>query len=257
MNAEEKLVQDLRKNEHVLHIIPFDDLVKEVEAKKPYLKIAANLASPIKDSATATKLIMEFGIKPDKVLIKQYGGKQYIVFKGYPSVRKILTGSRYLPSDPKVVRMAVGPKGVKNAIKSGFVLTVVLCVGIEIFDYFIRDTSTLAQLLGNITSDIISIGVASIAATVAGLAVGASAVLGSVAAAPIIAAIAVGLLVTGTLMVIDNKFGATKALIGAYEKLGIKLKEIESEANWWFNFFENNPRQIMNLFGGYGSYGGY
>ena len=59
--------------------------------------------------------------------------------------------------------------------------------------YFIRDEATLSALIGRVTSDLFKIGVSSIAAVTAGLFAGSAAVIGGVAAAPLIAAIAVGL----------------------------------------------------------------
>jgi hypothetical protein len=80
--------------------------------------------------------------------------------------------------------------------------------------------------------------------------VGSAAIVGTVAAAPLIAAIAVGVIVGWALDKIDSKIGATAALIKAYENLGIKLREIEYEVGWWYNYFERNPAEIMRLFGG-------
>jgi hypothetical protein len=259
MNAEDQLVKELQENEQIVQIVSYDDLVKEWEAAKPYLKQGAQFVSPANDSVIAAKLLSEFGIKPNKMVIKQYGGKKYVVFKGYPGQRKIFRGTRYLTENPKVVRMAVGPKGVAKAVKGGFVVTVVLSVGIEVFDYFIRDTATLPELLGTVTGDLVKIGLSSIAAAAAGLMVGSAAVLGTTVAAPLIAAIGVGVITGILLEKIDAKVGATAALIKAYESVGIKLREIEYEVGWWYNYFENNPGAIMRLFGGTGSpylYGG-
>jgi len=257
MNLEDKLVGDLKKSEQVLQIVLVEDLIKEKNARDG-VKDAASWVSPVKDTVGAIKLIREFGIRANKVVVKSYAGKQYLIFRGYPGVRKIFRGTRYLTANPKVVRMAVGPKGVIKSVKSGFVLTVVLSVGIEIYDYFIKDVTTLSQFLGNVTSDLIKIGLSSIAAAAAGLAVGSAAVIGTVAAAPLIAAIAVGV-VTGLLLnYIDKKVGTTAALIKAYESLGVKLSEIKYEAARTYNYLENNPGALMRLFGGGGYYfGGY
>lgn len=258
MNVEEKLLQELKSNEQVIQMLSYDDLIKEWQALKPHAKTILGHKSTYDSAVIAAKLLRDFGIQSNKVLIKTYAGKQYVIFKGYPGARKIFRGTRYLIDNPKVVRMAVGPKGIKN-IKGGFVLSVVLSVGIELFDYLIRDTATLSHLLGTITGDIIKIGVSSIAGAVAGLLVGGSAIVGTIAAAPLIAAIAIGVLTGYVLNQLDSKFGATAALIAAYEKMGIKLREIEYEAARWYNYFETNPSELMRLFGAPGSYsyGGY
>ena len=259
MNAEEKLVEELKNNEHVIQAVPYEELIKEWQSLKPHAKNVGGYASVVGDSVIAAKLLRDFGIQSNKVIVKSYAGKQYVVFRGYPGARKIFRGTRYLTENPKVVRMAVGPKGIAKAVKGGFVLTVILSVGIEVFDYIIRDTAILSHLLGTVTGDLIKIGISSIAGAVAGLAVGATAVIGTVAAAPIIAAIAVGVITGLILNELDSKFGATAALIAAYEKVGIKLREIEYEAARWYDYFETNPQAIMRLFGAPSSfsYGGY
>ena len=259
MNVEEKLVQELKSNEQVVQAVPYDELIKEWQVLKPHAKTIGGYTSAVNDSVVAAKLLRDFGMQSNKVIVKTYAGKQYVIFKGYPGARKIFRGTRYLTENPKVIRMAVGPKGIAKSVKVGFVVTFIISAGIEIFDYLIRDTASLSQLLGTVTGDLIKIGISSIAAVVAGLAVGATAIIGTVAAAPIIAAIAVGIITGLVLDKLDRKFGATAALIAAYEKMGIKLREIEYEAARWYDYFETNPSEIMRLFGAPGSfsYGGY
>ncbi len=260
MKLDDKLTQELRNNEHFIQILPYDELIKEWEVRNASIKTGAGYVAPVKDTFIAMRALREFGVNPGQLVVKEYGGKRYVIFKGRPGMRKIFRGTRYLAENPKVVRMAVGPSGLKQAVKGGFVLTVVLSVGIELFDYFIRDEATLSHLLGTITSDIVKIGISSIAGAAAGLAVGSAAVVGSIAAAPLIAAIAIGVITGWALNEIDKRTGATKALIKAYERVGLKLDEIEYEAARWYNYFENNPGAIMRLFGapsGPYLYGGY
>ncbi len=247
MNVEKRLVQELRNNEHVIQIVPLDDIEKEYLELKSLAKNVAGYVSPFSDSLQAAKIIKEFGISTEKVVIKNLGGKKYLIFKGYSGQRNVLKGTRYLATNPKVVRMAIGPKGIVKSVKGGSVITVILSVGIEVFDYFIRDTATLSELLGTITGDLVKIGLTSIASVVAGLLVGSAAVIGSSVAAPLIAAIAVGVVTGYALNKIDEKLGATKALIKGYEEMGYKLSEMKWELNrelrvlkkkpWLFNCF--------------------
>ena len=260
MGLEDELVQNLDESEQYVQVLSVDDLIKEWEAQKSTIKTIASYYSAAMDANTARKLLQEFGIRSQQVVIKTYNGKRYVIFKGYPGLRKILKGTRYLQNNPKVVRMAIGPKGIIKSAKGGFVITVVLSVGIEVFDYMIRDEATLSTLFGTVTADVVKIGLSSIAGAVAGLAVGSAAVIGSVAGAPLIAAIAVGIATGLVLDRIDRKIGATAALIKYYESVGVafdrKVKEIEYETNWFFNQL-NDPCVLMAIFGGRGFCRGY
>lgn len=241
MNLEKRLVQELRNNEHVIQIVPLDDFEKEYLELKSIVKGSAGYVSPISDSRKAAKIIKEFGVHTDKVVIKTLGGKKYLIFKGYSGQRNILKGTRYLASNPKVVRMAIGPKGIANSVKGGSVISIILSVGIEVFDYFIRDTATLSELLGTITGDLVKIGLTTIASAVAGLLVGSSVVIGSSVAAPLVIAIAVGVVTGYALNRIDEKLGATRALIQGYEEMGYKLSEMKSQLNREFSIFKKKP----------------
>lgn len=138
--------------------------------------------------------------------IKTYAnGKSYVVFKGYAGNRQVFKGTKYLAANPKVVRMAIGPKGIAASIKGGFVITFVLSVGVEVIDYLINDKATMSGLLGTLTADFFKIGISGIAAAITATAIGTTVVFGSIASAPFLVAIAVGV-ATGLLLErIDKK----------------------------------------------------
>lgn len=248
-NRQQDLVRELKQNEHIIHVISSEDLQKEYFESKANVKFTAQQIAPALDIVKAGKLIAEVGgFKPNQLVLKKYGNKQYIIFKGRAGERRVLKGTKYLVDTPTVVRMAVGPKGIVKSAKGGFVITAVLSVGIEIFDYVIRDTALLSELLGIVTTDLIKIGLSSIAGAAAGLLVGSIATIGTVAAAPFIAAIAVGVITGLVLDEIDERLGATQALIRAYTKMGLRLDEIKYETSRTINHLENNPQFIPCLF---------
>ncbi len=110
----------------------------EYEVIKNGAKTAAGFVAPVLDLKTAKAIIKEFGFSTNKLVLKNYAGKQYVIFKGYPGQRSVFTGTRYVASNPKVVRMALSPKGILNSAKGGFVISAVLSVTINIFDFFIQ-----------------------------------------------------------------------------------------------------------------------
>ena len=110
MNYEQKLVRNLNRNEHIVYIIPMNELELEYETTLDTLREMAKNASIPPSLFTAGKLIREFGYETDKVILREYRGKQYVVFKGHAGNRTIFRGTGYLSLNPTVVRMAVGPK---------------------------------------------------------------------------------------------------------------------------------------------------
>lgn len=270
MNLEDKLVSDLENNEHIIHILPADELFQEwvyqfpskakdflVENKDEIKTFVIDQFIPFKDIVSHTsKMLSDFGMKGfTNVNIKEISGKKYISFKGNPRLRKIITGTRYLVTNPKIVRMAIGPKGIQNSIKTGFVISAVLSVGIEILNYYLNDDATMAKLLGTIHGDLIKIGISSIAGAIAGAAAatatGAVAVIVGSTIAPFIIAVAVGVAVGLVLNEIDKNIGATQALIRGYEKIGIKLKEMEYEIGRTLYFWEKHPESLLCALTGY------
>lgn len=183
------------------------------------------------------------------MIIKEYSdGKKYVILKGYAGTREIFRGTRYLINNPTIIRMAIGPKGIISSAKQGTLVGFVLSVGLEVFEYLINDEATISSLLGTVSTDIIKIGLSAIAGAAMGLAVGSFAILGTVGAAPLIAAIIVGVVTGKVLDKIDSKYGVTKAIIQAYKEIGINLNEIEYKFNRNLNWLNSNPEMIKCLF---------
>jgi hypothetical protein len=288
MNLEEKLKQDLNSNHQIVHIMSVDGLISEWKDRKghsnfkqgsnkaiskrkaisnnPTLsnrenwKFATSLAAPTVDAITITKLLKDFGLAPDKLRIKTYGGKKYIIFKGLPGNRKVFKGTRYLLSNPKVISMGISPKGIAKSVKLGALITVVSSVGLEAYYHFIKDETTLSYFLGTVTGDLVKIGLSAIASVAAGIAVGGLAVVGTSVAIPLIAAVFVGFVVGSILDKVDERFGITEALIKTYKQIGIKLAEMEYEMNQFERATRKNPEILFCLFGpcdGHGNFGGF
>jgi len=243
LSAEDKLFNDLQENEHIVQVMEAEDLEKEYDLYVKHIKKASGYVSPINDAVTAAKILEELGYKTGKVKVHMWRGKLKVIFKGAPANRKIFRNGRYLLDDPKIIQLAIGPKGLARAVGKGGVITFVLAVSIEIMDFLISEEAKLSELVGTLATDIVKIGISSIAALAAGLAVGAATVIGTSAAVPLIVAIGVGILVGETLDYIDQETGATAALIK-------ELRTVEDQVDYWYEYLESNPTEIMRLFGG-------
>jgi hypothetical protein len=78
------------------------------------------------------------------------GGTQYIHLRGDRNLREMLRGTRYLATNPKVVQLGVGVRGLKSVASGGFVLGMVLSVGVEVLDFIFRESKTWVDLVAGV-----------------------------------------------------------------------------------------------------------
>jgi hypothetical protein len=121
----------------------------------------ANYFSATDDAMLIRKLVRETGIR-GRCYFKSYNGKLHVVFRGYPGLRRVLTGTRYGALHPKVVGLGIGKAGVAKSVKGGTIVSIVLLTAWNIIDYVIRDDATMGQLLGGIAGDVSKALIASV-----------------------------------------------------------------------------------------------
>lgn len=205
-----------RKELHILSLEQFSEFATTLSnhTNMDNAKFAAGMGLQLADLRVANQLIDELGLT-GKAVIKEIQGKSYVILKGYPGLREKLTGTRYLASNPKVVDLAIGTKRVSGTMISGARLSIFIAVPMTVLQFLISEQSTLLRLVGTIASDLVKIGLSTIIASAAGMAAGA---ITTVAAGPIVAAIAFGIATAVTLEYLDRTFGVTNALVNAMEK---------------------------------------
>ncbi|MBI5896734.1 MAG: hypothetical protein HZB24_12280 [Desulfobacterales bacterium] len=180
--------------------------------------------SPILDVYTLALVCKDLGLT-GRAETKIINGRQYVIFKGYPGLRKLFPGTKYLADNRKVIQMAIGGLGIKHFVKSGAMLTIWITVPLTILECFLKDQYTMSALIGNVASDLAKIGIGSVMAAIAGLGVG---MLTSIAWVPIGVTILVGLGVGLGLEWLDKKYDLTGKLVAALEKLGDQMAEVQA-----------------------------
>ena len=250
------LEQMLRRNQEVLIIFPLEELQQEWRQSR--IRTAHKLAgyvAPAKDSLTAMQLCRELGIHGRVAVTTAADGSSYVIVKGYPGTRTILTGTRYLTTHPKIVQLAIGRVGLAGTVLEGGMLTIVLYAGIDVLDYILNEHATLAMLSANLATDLLKVGISSVASAAVGLLAGGFTTL---AVGPLAAAIFVGIITGFALDYFDKQYGITDklaALIDEYahelakrqkemqESLGRAPHEIERSLIWrMYRWDIDNPR---------------
>jgi hypothetical protein len=144
----------------------------------------------------------------------------YIILKGYSGLRKILTGTRYLATNPIVVQMGFGLKGIQGVAKGGFILGLVVSTAIETLDWLFNDEKTMVDLVGGIGVEAVKVGIASLA----GYAAGALATLTGFAAFPLIGLAVMTFGVAVGLNALDNKYNVKQTVVRTLKSLPDNLE---------------------------------
>ena len=238
------LRQNILSNQHEIFVISMEEMDAIVQsfsgAKKPKVQKAwqtirgkaeasASYYASATDIVTLTKLIGDLGGFGAKAYVKTYGGKPHIILKGYPGLRKVLTGTRYGIKNPKVVTMGLGKVGAISAAKAGGIISIVLLSAYRVADYFLSDQATLSQLVGTLATDIVKVGITT------GASIAAAAVMGgfTLAIGPILAVVVVGIGVSMALGALDAHYGITDRIIAGLDELGDDTKaylEVKKQA---------------------------
>lgn len=159
----------------------------------------------LRDARSGAELLRELGLN-GSYYTKEINGRTYVILRGYAGLRKVLSASRYLPNNPKVIaygltRTAQAAEGAVNII-----ITIVVLVPMEILRHIMGE-QTLSQTFGNVLSGIMVSALAG-AMTFGAISLGTLA-LGAFVTVP------AGIIVGGTIIV-----GAIVNI--ALDKLGIK-----------------------------------
>ncbi|WP_347331657.1 hypothetical protein [Marinimicrobium locisalis] len=218
MNTTSSEVKSIvNQNAQTLDVLPAEELV---EIHRRYtsgtttndptatIKASTSLGLVALDLPKAQRIIRELGLT-GRVKVVTHRSKQYVIFKGNPRSRSILTGTRYSASNPKVVDMAIGRRGVNKAIASGARISIFFTVPVNILTHIISDDQTKAEFLSAIATDIAK---ASLVAAIASVAGSATAAVTTIAAGPIVVVIAAGISATIGLDALDRRFGITETL---------------------------------------------
>ncbi|AZZ90392.1 hypothetical protein EUZ85_06525 [Hahella sp. KA22] len=220
---------------HIMSIDMFLEIAKNMreDIDLSVLKTGAGLVSPTQDLTLVGKIAAEIGLA-GRFVTRMVEDKAYIVIKGYSGLRKSLTGTRYLASNPKVVDMAIGQLGVNSNLIKGARLTIYLTVPLTVLQFILSDEKSLSVLIGTLATDIVKVGVAATVGSAAAYVVGA---FTTVAVGPLLAAVFLGVATSFLLEELDQKYGVTSALI---ESLNSLHNKTIGEAARQVTIFESN-----------------
>lgn len=212
------------------------------------VSFSTNYAGNIKDTVDATKKLLKlfsyqqagkivFTLKGLGVKATQYAyqGKLYVKITGYPSLRRILNGTRYRINHPKVLEVGIGSAGFRNGIMSGARFCIWFSACWRFIEVVFKSEHDVAALLGNVTMDVAKVIVSVFVSRLSGNVIrwGVSFFVTS-AAVPvwgeIVGAVALGFFIAYALNEVDEKYELSDKLIACIRE-GMKEQQKISEWN--------------------------
>ncbi|MGX5869219.1 hypothetical protein [Enterobacter cloacae] len=248
-NEIKQLKNSLLNNaNHIMLLTPdeaqgvIDDLIGS-----PSVSFSTTYAGNIKETVSATKNLSKlfsyqqagkivFTLKGLGIKATQYTyqGKLYVKITGYPSLRRILNGTRYRIDHPKVLEVGIGRAGFRNGIMSGARFCIWFSACWRLVELIFKSDHDVVAFLGNVTMDVAKVIVGVFVSRLVGRgAVWFVSTFVASAAVPIwgqiVCVVALGVLIAYSLNVVDKHYDLSDKLIGFIKK---GLKEKQKIAEW-------------------------
>lgn len=154
--------------------------------------------------------------------VQTQGGKQYLVFKGRAGLRQVLTGTRYLANNTKVMSLGVGGQALKESAKGGLLISVVFSLSINSLTWLFKDEFRWTDWLATVSTDILKAVIASAAGYAAAV---TAAAFTSIAVIPLAMGLVVAIGIAWFLYQVDQHYGITSALIEKLENTEERIKQ--------------------------------
>ncbi|UPQ71992.1 hypothetical protein [Kluyvera ascorbata] len=236
-----------------------DDLLKS-NAMSQATTYAGNIKDAAGGAANIVKLIsykdagkIVFTLKGLGVKAVQYsyGGKMYVKITGYPSLRRILNGTRYRVNHPKLLELGIGKAGVRAGTISGAKFCIWFSACWRLVELIFRSDHDVAAFLGNITMDVAKVIVTIfvtevVVGGVAPLATALSASLVVPVWGEIVIVVVLGIIITSELNDYDIDNNLSKKLI---ECIRNGINEQQSIDEWNYKHSSVFSRSLLR--GGY------
>ncbi|MDN4274220.1 hypothetical protein OA811_22275, partial [Citrobacter freundii] len=168
-NEIRTLKNNLNSNTQHIMLLTLEEaqgVIDDLLGSKP-VSFSTNYAGNIRDTVFATKNLSKlfsyqqagkivFTLKGLGIKATQYAyqGKLYVKITGYPSLRRILNGTRYGINHTKVLEVGIGSAGFRNGIMSGAKFCIWFSACWRLIELIFKSEHDVAALLGNVTMDV-------------------------------------------------------------------------------------------------------
>ncbi|AVT07706.1 hypothetical protein [Paracidovorax avenae] len=217
-------------------------------ASQPWVGPAAQSAN---DVVAITKTLNAIGMAGITSYVKTTATGSYIIIKGHAAYRSgALTGTRYLATNPLMMKFGLGVQSLKGIAIGGFILGVTVSTGIEVIDFIFNSEKTMYDLVGGIGVEAVKGGLGGLMAYGMGVAVGS---FTAVAIAPLLTMAVFAFIGGFALNYYDDQFKIKSKVIDALKSLPENTKQglykINEQSESWLNKIKNRLKDNARITG--------
>ncbi|WP_234943347.1 hypothetical protein, partial [Enterobacter hormaechei] len=237
-NEIKQLKNSLGNNaNHIMLLTPDEaqGVIDDLLGSQP-VGFSTTYAGNIKETVSATKNLSKlfsyqqagkivFTLKGLGIKATQYAyqGKMYVKITGYPSLRRILNGTRYRINHPKVLEVGIGSVGFQNGIMSGARFCIWFSACWRLVELIFKSDHDVAAFLGNVTMDVakVIVGVFVSRLVGEGISLAISPFIASVAVpvwGQIVCVVVIGIAIANALNGLDKQYDLSNKLIDCIKK---------------------------------------
>ncbi|WP_284934992.1 hypothetical protein [Citrobacter freundii] len=248
-NEIRTLKNNLNSNTQHIMLLTLEEaqgVIDDLLGSKP-VSFSTNYAGNIRDTVFATKNLSKlfsyqqagkivFTLKGLGIKATQYAyqGKLYVKITGYPSLRRILNGTRYGINHTKVLEVGIGSAGFRNGIMSGAKFCIWFSACWRLIELIFKSEHDVAALLGNVTMDVAKVIVSVFASKLAGSAFRFAVPLFITSGAvpvwrEIVYVVVLGFIIVWSLSEVDKKYELSDKLIACIRE---GMKEQQKIEEW-------------------------
>jgi len=129
------------------------------------------------DAYLFTRTLIALRLAGARTYVKATPKGTYIIITGRAGFRgNLLQGTRFLTTNPRMVQMGLGMRGLQGVARGGFILSLVVGIGVETLDFIFNDEKTMHDLVGGIGVEAVKAGLA----TMVGMSIGTGMIVAGV-----------------------------------------------------------------------------
>ena len=225
IHIPQRNTEEQEEDAAILSIESFAEIAREITeiglGGKTAVPDLATIAGTLQDARQSRELFQKLGLG-HRFKIKVAKGKTYVIITGRAALRPLLSGTRYLATNAKVLALGAGLQNAGKSILKGLKLNVFITVPLAVASTLMNEDENLFDFVASMAIAGISTAIAMLIKAAATATLGATLGIGVAAGAGLVVGV---LIVSAGLNYLENKYQVSEKLAALIESLFEEIRK--------------------------------